>query len=118
MSATIFTAMARTAQKWRKVAKDHALTQDFGKNENENHADEESGLLGSSSHTSVTDDANGETGSKTSETDRQTGTELNEAGVEGSLLLKIVGDQHRHDQAVNGNDTSHDDGDNVCKGMC
>ena len=36
-------------------------TQDFGKNEDENHANEESWLLGSTTDTSITDDTDSET---------------------------------------------------------
>ena len=36
-------------------------TQDFGKNEDENHANEESWLLGSTTDTSITDDTDGKT---------------------------------------------------------
>ncbi len=57
-------------------------TQDFGENEDKNHADEQPGLLGSSSHTSVTDDSNGKSGSHTRKTDGQTGAELDEVGEE------------------------------------
>jgi len=88
-------------------------TQDFGENENQNHADEETGLLSSSTDTGVTNDTNGETSSETSETDRQTSTELDETSVEGHLLGKTIGDEHGHDETVNSNDTSHNDGNNV-----
>jgi hypothetical protein len=33
---------------------------------------------------------------------------------EGDLLCQAVGDQDRDDETVDTNDTSHDDGDNVC----
>jgi hypothetical protein len=89
-------------------------TQDFGENEDKNHSDEQPGLLGSSSYTSVTDDTNGETSGHTRQTDGQTGTELNEAGEEADLLLQTVGDQDRDDKTVDTNNTSHDDGNNVC----
>ena len=36
------------------------LTQNFGENENKDHTDEKSGLLGSSADTSITNDTNGE----------------------------------------------------------
>lgn len=88
-------------------------TQDFGENENENHSDEQPGLLGSSSYTSVTDNTNGESSSHTRQTDGETGAELDEAGEKGSFLLQTVGDQDRDDETVDTNDTSHDDGDNV-----
>jgi hypothetical protein len=88
-------------------------TQDFGENENKNHADEETGLLSGSSDTSITDNTNSETSSKTSETDGKTSTELNEAGVEREILLQTIGDKDRDDETVDTNDTGHNDGDNV-----
>jgi len=88
-------------------------TQDFGENENQNHSDEQPGLLGGSSHTGVTNNTNGETSSHTRKTNRETGTELDEAGEEGGLLLQTVGDQDGDDETVDTDNTSHDDGDNV-----
>jgi hypothetical protein len=92
-------------------------TQDFGENENQDHSDEQPGLLGGSSHTGVTDNTNGETSSHTRKTNRETGTELDEAGEEGGLLLQTVGDQDGDDETVDTDNTSHDDGDNVCAGL-
>lgn len=89
------------------------LTQDFGKNKNQNHSDEETGLLGSSSDTSITNNTDGKTSSETSETDRETGTKLNEASVEREVLLETIGDQDGNDEAINTNDTSHNNRDNV-----
>ena len=57
-------------------------TQHLGENEDKDHTNVQTGLLRSTAHTSITDNANGETGSKTSEADRETGTELDETGVE------------------------------------
>jgi hypothetical protein len=88
-------------------------TQDFGENENQNHSDEQPGLLGSSAHTSITDNSDGKASSHTRETDGETSTELDEVGVERRVLLEAVGDQDGHDETVDTNDTSHDDGDNV-----
>jgi len=88
-------------------------TQDFGENENQDHSDEQPGLLGGSSHTGVTNNTNGETSSHTRKTNRETGTELDEAGEEGGLLLQTVGDQDGDDETVDTDNTSHDDGDNV-----
>lgn len=88
-------------------------TQDFSENENQNHSDEKTGLLSASSDTGITNNTNGETSSETSKTDGQTSTKLNEASVESHLLLQTVGDKHRHNQAVDTNDTSHNDGNNV-----
>jgi hypothetical protein len=42
------------------------LTQNFSENEDKNHADVESWLLGCSADTSVSDDTNGETGFRVS----------------------------------------------------
>jgi hypothetical protein len=88
-------------------------TQDFGENENQNHADEQTGLLSSSSHTGITDNTDGKASSKTSQTDGKTRTELNETSVQSHVLLQIVGDEDRDDETVDTNDTSHNDGDNV-----
>jgi hypothetical protein len=88
-------------------------TQDFGENENENHSDEQPGLLGSSADTSVTDNSDGETSSHTGETDSETSTELDEVGEQRRILLETVGDEDGHDETVDTNNTSHDDGDNV-----
>lgn len=89
-------------------------TQDFSENEDKNHADEQPGLLGGTTDTSITNDTDGETGGETGETDGQTSAELDEVGEEGALLLQAVGDQDGDDQTVDTNDTSHNDGDNVC----
>lgn len=88
-------------------------TQDFSENENQNHSDEETGLLSSSSHTGITDNTNGKAGSKTSETDRETSTELDETSVQRKILSQAIGDEDGDDQAVDTNDTSHNDGNNV-----
>jgi hypothetical protein len=64
--------------------------------------------------TSITNDTDGETGSETGKTDGETSTELDEASVKSHVLGKIVGDQDGNDQTVNGNDTSHNDGNDVC----
>jgi hypothetical protein len=69
--------------------------------------------LGSSSHTSVTDDTDGETSGHTRQTDGETGTELDEVGEERRLLLQTVGDQDGHDETVDTDNTRHDNGDNV-----
>lgn len=49
-------------------------TQYFGENEDQDHTDEQAGLLSCASYTCVTNDANGKTGRQTGETDRQTRT--------------------------------------------
>lgn len=70
-------------------------------------------MLGSTTNTGITNDADGETSSETGETDRETGTELDEASVQGESLLEVVGDKDRDDETVDTNNTSHDNGDNV-----
>ena len=70
-------------------------TQDFGENENKNHADEESGLLSGAADTGITDDTNRKTSSETSETNGKTGAKLDEACVECiAFLAETVGDQN------------------------
>ena len=88
-------------------------TQNFSENENKNHSDEESGLLCGTTDTSITNDTDSETGSETGKTDSETSTKLDETSVESHALGKIVGDQDSNDQTVNGNDTSHNDGNDV-----
>ena len=107
-------------------------TQNFGKNEDKNHANKEFGLLGGAANAGVSNNSNGETycvsesvatshgermwvhtSGQASQADGETSTQLDEASVEGKLLLESRGHEHRHDQAVNGNDTSHNDGNNV-----
>jgi len=90
------------------------LTQDFCENENQDHADEESWLLRSSPDTSVSHDSDGETSSETGQTDSETSTELDETSEQGvAVLLQTVGDQDGNDEAVDTDDTSHNDGDDV-----
>ena len=88
-------------------------TQDFGENENKNHADEETGLLSSSSNTSITNNTNGKTGSETSKSDGETSTELNETSEQRKVLLQAIGDKDGNDETVDTNDTGHNDGNNV-----
>jgi hypothetical protein len=89
-------------------------TQDFGENEDKNHSDEQPWLLSSSSYTSITNNANGETSSHTRQTDGETGAKLNEVGEQGRILFQTVRDQDRYDETVDTNNTRHDNGNNVC----
>jgi len=68
-------------------------TQDLGENEDQDHSDKETGLLGRASYTSVTHDANGKSSRQACQTDRQPSTQLNEAGEKGDFLGEIVGNQ-------------------------
>jgi len=95
-------------QTWKRVP-----TQDFGKNEDQNHANEQPRLLSSATHTSITDNANGKPCGKTSQADGQTSAKLNEAGEERRFLFEVVGDQDGNDEAIDTNDTSHNDRNDV-----
>lgn len=101
----------------RESAEQAKRTQDFGENENEDHADEQTRLLGRSAHASVPDDADGEAGSQTGKTDGQSGAQLDEARVQRKLLLQAVRDEDRHYEAVDADDTGHDNRYNVCMSM-
>jgi hypothetical protein len=57
-------------------------TQDFSKNQDENHSDKESGLLSSSSDSSVTDDSDSEASSQSRESHGQASTEMDETSGE------------------------------------
>lgn len=54
-------------------------TQHLGENEDQDHSDEQTRLLGSSTDTGITDDSNGETSGKSGETDSQTSSQVDEA---------------------------------------
>lgn len=56
-------------------------TQHLGENQDQDHADEQTGLLGGTAHTGVTNDANGEAGGEAGKADRQTGAQMEEATV-------------------------------------
>lgn len=88
--------------------------QDFGENEDKDHSDEKTRLLSCAADSSITHNSDGEAGSKTRQANREAGTELDEAGEKGLLLRKVVGDQHRNHEAVDTNDTGHNNRDNVC----
>jgi hypothetical protein len=85
----------------------------LSKDKDQNHPDKQSWLLSGTTHTSITDDSDGESGSETGQANRQARTELNEAGEEGLFLGEIVGDEHADDEAVDADDTCHDDWDDV-----
>lgn len=89
-------------------------TQDFGENQNQNHANEQTGLLCSASDTSVANNTNSKPSSKTSETDGKTSTKLDKTGVEREVLLQAIGDKDGYDETIDTNDTSHNNGYNVC----
>lgn len=51
--------------------------------------------------------------SQTRQPDGQTGTELNERGVERNVLFQAVGDEDGNDEAVDTDDTGHDNGHDI-----
>jgi hypothetical protein len=57
-------------------------------------------LLGRSSNTCVANNADSEACSQTSQSDRETSTELNEAGVQGHRGAQISRNQDADDQSV------------------
>lgn len=73
-------------------------TQYLGENENQDHTDEQTGLLGGTSHTGVADDADSEAGRETGEPDRQTGTQMNETPgiVRQSMLISSISSQTKY----------------------
>lgn len=75
-------------------------SQDLGENEDQDHPDEQPGLLGRPPDSGVADDTDGEPCGETGETDRETGSELDEPGVQGHGGLKVTRDQDRDDETV------------------
>lgn len=113
-SSIVHLALGGRSSRVHEKSNDQTVkTQNFSENEDKNHSNEESGLLCSTTDTSITDNTDSETGSETSETDGETSTKLDETSVESHVLSEIVGDQDSNDQTVNGNDTSHNDGNDV-----
>jgi hypothetical protein len=53
-------------------------TQDLSENQDQNHSDEEPGLLGSSTHTGISNNTDSKTGGKSSKSDTETSTHVNE----------------------------------------
>ena len=56
----------------------------------------------------IANDADCEPGREPAPADGQAGAELQEGRVQGHLLDQVVGDDHGGDQAVDGDDLSHD----------
>mmetsp|Transcript_4463 Transcript_4463/g.10595 ORF Transcript_4463/g.10595 Transcript_4463/m.10595 type:complete len:200 (+) Transcript_4463:87-686(+) len=85
--------------------------QGLGEDEDQDHADEESGLLGVGADAGVTDDADGEACCQGGHADSQTGTQVGVAGVLGvGGCLHLSVDDHSRDEAVDAQHTSHDNG--------
>lgn len=88
-------------------------TQNFRENEDQNHANEQSRLLGSASDTRISNDPNGKSSCQTCKTDGQPGTQLDETREEGDVLAQVVGDEDGDDKPIDTNDTSHDNRNDV-----
>jgi hypothetical protein len=96
-------------------------TQRLSEDENQNHTDEELGLLRRCPHTRVTNDADRHTRSQTRETTGQTGPQVAEGPEESVLwhrhssaatrgLLDASSHHNGNDEAVDTNHTSHNHG--------
>jgi len=79
LAAFIFLSRARLFRVQVDGDDEAVETEDLRENENENHADEESGLLCGPADSGVSDDADGVTGSEAGQTDGQAGTQMNES---------------------------------------
>ena len=87
--------------------------QSFGEDENEDHADEQLGLLGVGTHAGVTDDSDGETSGERRETHSEASAQMGITGVlrVRSGLVELSVDDDGGDETVDSQNTSHDDGD-------
>ena len=88
-------------------------SQSFSEDENENHTHEELGLLSVGSDTSITNDTDGETGSEGRKTDSEASSQVGIARVlrVRGRLVELSVDDDGGDEAVDTQDTSHDNGD-------
>ena len=66
------------------------------------------GLLSSTTDTGVTDNANSVAGGEATDSDGEAGTEIDKGFEQGVFGLHAVGDEDGDDEAVDGNDTGHD----------
>jgi len=87
-------------------------TEGLGEDENQDHTDEEAGLLSVGTDTGVTDNTDSESGSEGGHTDGQASTEVSESLVGGVLggLVELLVDDDGGDKTVDSEDTGHDNG--------
>lgn len=64
-------------------------TEHLGENEDQDHADEETGLLGRSSHARVSHDADREARRQSTEADRETGAQVHEAAEDKHTTTQL-----------------------------
>ena len=91
-------------------------TKSFGENEHENHGDEDLLLLGVGTDGGITDDTDGKAGGEGGEAGGETSAEVEVAGEGGVAVVvgvDVVVDDDGNDEAVDTEDTSHDDGDDT-----
>lgn len=88
-------------------------TQDFTKNQDQDHADENAALVHVRPHTLITHYTDAVSSRKTSQADGETTCEMHEATEQavGSLGIEVLGDEDGYDEGVDGDDTGHDNGD-------
>eukprot|EP01083_Nonionella_stella_P206643 751444_1 len=94
-------------------------SQSLGENEDQNHTNEELLLLANRSHTSISNNSNGHTGSESRKTAAKSSSQMCESGVKTVLTESILGsddgslDNNSHDETVNTQNSRHDHWDNV-----
>ncbi|TMS36953.1 hypothetical protein L596_003998 [Steinernema carpocapsae] len=113
-----FRGSGRRSYRRDRGPKEFAVT--FGQREaeipqkDEDHSNEETGLLGSSADSGVSDDSDSVSGSKTAKAAGEAGGEMGKSLVEGVASAggaDLALQDHGDDQAVDTNDTGHNDGD-------
>merc|ERR1711871_205905 len=107
-------ASARSAQ--NKGHNQTVQTQSLSKDKNQKHSNEQLALLRNTTHTGITNDTNGHTGSQSTETTSNTSAQVREALEKGVLwadnIDAIDGHRGRCDNLAT-DDDSHNHGDNV-----
>ncbi|GMS98849.1 hypothetical protein PENTCL1PPCAC_21024, partial [Pristionchus entomophagus] len=94
----------------------HSIESEYLKeDEDEDHADEQSWLLGRSSHSGVPHDADGIAGAQAAQPARQPCSQMRESFVEivftGARRLDLALEHHRDNETVHADDSGHDDRD-------
>lgn len=87
---------------------DAIQAENFCKDEDENHADIETWLLRTGTDSSITNDSNSKTSGHTTQSNRDTSSELQESCVDRHPLFNVVGHDDACDKSVYGQDLGHD----------
>merc|ERR1712066_134753 len=112
VSAAEVVALALSSGSHHQADNQAVQTQSLGEDEDEDHANEEAGLLSVGAHASIAHNANGKAGCQGAHADGEAGTEVRIAGVcrvGGCLHLAV--DDNCCDQTVDTQHTSHDNWD-------